>query len=162
LSKLARLIANCCSVFYNFDGVRRFKGKFAPSWWESEYIVMSQSVTAPPRILRALVQAIVPAGPSVLIARQINRAWHRMSAGAPAPARSDNEPRSYEMQSVAVNGLKLNYVSAGTGRPVVLIHGNPGSHEDFTVSLFDKLSQSYHAIAFDRPGHGHSERPDSL
>jgi len=54
--------------------------------------------------------------------------------------------------------VALNYVRAGSGRPVVLIHGNPGSHHDFTLSLFEKLAQSYHTIAFDRPGHGHSER----
>ena len=120
LSKSARLIAKLCSVFYNFDGVRRFKAKFAPSWWENEYIVMSQNVTAPPRILRAFVRAIVPAGPSVLVARQVNRAWRRMSsasAAAPAHARLVGKTHDYEQQSVDVNGLSLNYVSAGTGRP---------------------------------------------
>ena len=165
LTKVAGLVANCFAVFYNFDGVRRFKGKFAPSWWESEYILMSPNVTAPTRILRAFVRATVPAGPSMLVARQINRAWHRMnsaSAAAPARVHSDNAPRAYEKQSVAVNGLSLHYVSAGTGRPVVLIHGNPGSHEDFTLALFGKLSQSYHVLAFDRPGHGYSERTDGL
>jgi pimeloyl-ACP methyl ester carboxylesterase len=66
------------------------------------------------------------------------------------------------MQSVIVNGIALNYVSAGAGPTVVLIHGNPGSHHDYTLSLFEKLSQSYHVIAFDRPGHGYSDRHDSL
>src|SRR5262249_42437443 len=72
------------------------------------------------------------------------------------------KPHSYPMQSVIGNGVTLNYVSAGSGRPVVLIHGNPGSHHDFTLSVFEKLSQSYHVIAFDRPGHGFSERHDSV
>jgi phosphatidylglycerol lysyltransferase len=78
LSKAARFLANCVSIFYNFDGVRHFKAKFAPSWWESEYVLMSQDLTAPLRIVNAFVKAIVPAGPSILIARQINRAWRRM------------------------------------------------------------------------------------
>jgi lysylphosphatidylglycerol synthetase-like protein (DUF2156 family) len=80
LSKVVRLAAGCFSLFYNFDGVRHFKAKFAPSWWESEYILVSQNVTAPPRVMSAFVQAIVPAGPSVLIARQIARAYRRRTS----------------------------------------------------------------------------------
>jgi pimeloyl-ACP methyl ester carboxylesterase len=166
LGKVTRLVATVFSFFYNFDGVRRFKTKFAPSWWESEYVLISKELTAPPRIIRAFVQAIVPAGPATLVARQVKRGWQRMNharvATAKAPMPSRNRARMHETQSVAVNGVALNYVSAGSGRPVVLIHGNPGSHHDFTLSLFDELAQSYHTIAIDRPGHGHSERSGRL
>ena len=79
LSSAVWFLARCCSVFYNFDGVRRFKAKFAPSWWESEYVLISANVTAPPRVLSALIHALVPAGPSHLIARQTSRAWRRMT-----------------------------------------------------------------------------------
>jgi phosphatidylglycerol lysyltransferase len=79
LSRAAWLVAGWFSIFYNFDGVRRFKAKFAPSWWESEYVLISQNVTAPPRVLSACIHAIVPAGPSYLIARQLSRAWRRMT-----------------------------------------------------------------------------------
>jgi pimeloyl-ACP methyl ester carboxylesterase len=58
--------------------------------------------------------------------------------------------------------MTLSYVSAGTGRPVVLIHGNPGSFHDYTLAVVERLSQSYHVLAFDRPGHGSSERHDSM
>jgi len=68
----------------------------------------------------------------------------------------------YQRQSVVVDGMRLNYVSAGSGRPVVLIHGNPGSYEDYTLAVVGKLSQSYYVVAFDRPGHGYSERQDSV
>lgn len=71
-------------------------------------------------------------------------------------------PSHYERQSVVVDGVKLNYVSAGSGRPVVLIHGNPGSVEDYTLAVVGRLSQSYSVVAFDRPGHGYSERHDSV
>ena len=166
LGKIARVVAVLFSFFYNFEGVRRFKTKFAPSWWESEYVLISKELSAPPRIIRAFVHAIVPAGPATLVARQIKRGWQRMNhtsaAAAKAPVPSDAKVRGREMRSVAVNGVTLNYVRAGAGRPVVLIHGNPGSHHDFTLSLFEKLSQSYHTIAFDRPGHGHSERSGTL
>ena len=73
------------SIFYNFDGVRRFKTKFAPSWWESEYILTSRNLTAPPRVLGAFIHAIVPAGPSYLIARQVSRAWRRLQTMKKAP-----------------------------------------------------------------------------
>lgn len=71
-------------------------------------------------------------------------------------------PPHYPRQSVVVDGMTLNYVTAGSGRPVVLIHGNPGSHEDYTLALVGRLSQSYYVLAFDRPGHGYSERQDSV
>jgi pimeloyl-ACP methyl ester carboxylesterase len=74
------------------------------------------------------------------------------------PARQDH----YQRQSVVVDGMMLSYVSAGSGRPVVLIHGNPGSHQDYTLGVVERLSESYHVLAFDRPGHGYSERHDSV
>lgn len=80
LSRVAWRVARSFSIFYNFDGVRRFKAKFAPSWWESEYVLMSANFTAPPRVFSAFVRAIVPAGPSYLIARQLSRAWRRMKS----------------------------------------------------------------------------------
>jgi phosphatidylglycerol lysyltransferase len=78
LSRAVWFVARCCSLLYNFEGVRRFKAKFAPSWWESEYVLISQNATAAPRVLSACIHAIVPAGPTYLIARQISRAWRRM------------------------------------------------------------------------------------
>lgn len=77
-------------------------------------------------------------------------------------ARVPAGPAHYQRQSVVVNGMSLNYVSAGSGRPVVLIHGNPGSYEDYTLAVVETLSQSYYVVAFDRPGHGYSERHDSV
>lgn len=66
--------------------------------------------------------------------------------------------RPYFGQFVSANGLRLHFVSKGAGRPIVFIHGNPGSHQDFSRNLLGELSESYRAVAFDRPGHGHSER----
>lgn len=77
-------------------------------------------------------------------------------------ARVPAGPPHYLRQSVVVDGMTLNYVSAGSGRPVVLIHGNPGSYEDYTLAVVERLSPSYYVVAFDRPGHGYSERHDSV
>ena len=59
--------------FYNFEGLRRFKGKFVPSWWESEYVLGQGGVTVPPRIGHAVVRALVPGGLTQLLTRQALR-----------------------------------------------------------------------------------------
>jgi pimeloyl-ACP methyl ester carboxylesterase len=58
---------------------------------------------------------------------------------------------------VTIEGTRLHFVTRGTGPPVVLIHGNPGSYKDWS-RLYGPIASRYRAIAFDRPGHGHSER----
>jgi len=60
---------------------------------------------------------------------------------------------------VTVDGARLHFVIKGAGRPVVLIHGNPGSCQDWS-RLYGPISSDYCAFAFDRPGHGHSDRPN--
>lgn len=60
---------------------------------------------------------------------------------------------------VAADGGRLHYVDAGAGPPVVLIHGSDGVLQDFTISLLPALARERRALAFDRPGHGYSERP---
>jgi pimeloyl-ACP methyl ester carboxylesterase len=61
---------------------------------------------------------------------------------------------------VVVEGLRLHYASQGTGAPVVLLHGNAGFTHDYTVVMRALAESGYRAIAFDRPGHGQSERPE--
>jgi len=79
----------------------------------------------------------------------------------PQDSRPELFPSHSQGQSkfVAVEGTRLHFVIKGVGRPVVLIHGNPGSCQDWT-RLYGPLAAQYKAIAFDRPGHGHSERPN--
>jgi len=60
---------------------------------------------------------------------------------------------------VTVDDSRLHFVIKGAGRPVVLIHGNPGSCQDWS-RLYGPLATRYCGFAFDRPGHGHSERPN--
>jgi pimeloyl-ACP methyl ester carboxylesterase len=61
-------------------------------------------------------------------------------------------------QFATVDGTRLHFLIEGTGSPVVLIHGNPGSAKDWT-RLFDPLAVRHKIVAFDRPGHGQSQRP---
>jgi pimeloyl-ACP methyl ester carboxylesterase len=60
---------------------------------------------------------------------------------------------------VSVEGVRLHYLCQGSGKAVVLIHGNPGFIQDFTPEVFNQLAQAYRTCAFDRPGHGYSDRP---
>jgi len=78
------------------------------------------------------------------------------------PPNSIPETESERSQStskfVTVDGTRLYFVIKGAGRPVVLIHGNPGSSQDW-ARLFAPLAERHEVIAFDRPGHGRSQRP---
>ena len=69
-------------------------------------------------------------------------------------ARRIPPPYSY----VETGGIRLHYFEKGDGPPVVLVHGSNGSLQDFKLSVMEGLSQRFRAVAFDRPGHGHSER----
>ena len=53
---------------------------------------------------------------------------------------------------------RMAYLRAGSGPSVVLIHGSLTTADDMTLALFEKLSRDYDVIAFDRPGHGGSEK----
>jgi pimeloyl-ACP methyl ester carboxylesterase len=72
-------------------------------------------------------------------------------------AERENPPRG---EFLDVEGVRLHYVERGTGTPVVLIHGNAVSLEDFEASgLLDRLAVDHRVVAIDRPGFGHSSRP---
>jgi pimeloyl-ACP methyl ester carboxylesterase len=63
---------------------------------------------------------------------------------------------------VEVDGVRLHYLERGEGPPLVLLHGNGATIQDFLLSgVIDLAAQRYRVIAFDRPGFGYSERPRS-
>jgi pimeloyl-ACP methyl ester carboxylesterase len=58
-----------------------------------------------------------------------------------------------------VNGVRLHYSDRGQGSPVVLIHGNAVTGDDWNTSaVAELLLRKHRVIIFDRPGFGHSER----
>jgi pimeloyl-ACP methyl ester carboxylesterase len=64
---------------------------------------------------------------------------------------------------IDVDGVRLHYVEAGQGQPLVLLHGLGTSVEELAISgLIAEASKRYRVIAFDRPGYGYSERPRRL
>lgn len=60
-----------------------------------------------------------------------------------------------------VNGLKLYYQKEGSGRPVILLHGNGEDHTIFDVAIRD-LSRLYTVYALDSRAHGKSDPVPTL
>lgn len=57
---------------------------------------------------------------------------------------------------IDIDGLEINYYEMGEdGATIFLIHGNSGSARSYIHQLTE-LSESYHVIAMDLPGHGMS------
>lgn len=75
-------------------------------------------------------------------------------------ARRAEEERPPTGRFIDVEGVNLHYVERGNGLPIVLLHGNGVSLDDFHASgLMARLADRYRVVAFDRPGFGHSTRP---
>jgi pimeloyl-ACP methyl ester carboxylesterase len=80
-------------------------------------------------------------------------AWSRWESGQIA-RRHPPEGRFVDIGK----GRRLHYVMRGSGPPVVLIHGATAQLQDMTTSLMPILAERHTVVAFDRPGHGYSER----
>ena len=61
---------------------------------------------------------------------------------------------------VEVNGVSLFYAAEGCGRPVVLLHGNGGSHNDLETTQRELAQAGYMVYALDSRGQGANERLD--
>ena len=73
VARTLEMASHRMGAFYNFEGLRRFKGKFVPSWWESEYALAQRGVAMPPRVGYAILRALVPGGVPQLLTRQAVR-----------------------------------------------------------------------------------------
>ncbi len=62
---------------------------------------------------------------------------------------------------VTVEGTRLHYLCRGEGQPVVLLHGNPGFIQDFSLSVLEQLTPEYQVWVIERPGHGYSDSPQN-
>jgi pimeloyl-ACP methyl ester carboxylesterase len=72
-----------------------------------------------------------------------------------APRSGPDPPGAF----VTAAGLRVHYVRAGEGRPVIYVHGAKGSVYDFTLSVGARLAERYAVLAMDRPGSGFTARP---
>jgi len=57
---------------------------------------------------------------------------------------------------VAVNGVRLFTRRAGSGPPVVVLHGGPGAHHDYLLPQYDRLARGRTLLYYDQRGGGQS------
>jgi pimeloyl-ACP methyl ester carboxylesterase len=62
-------------------------------------------------------------------------------------------PAGFAGSPVEVRGIPLRVLQRGKGPDILLIHGSPGSLEDWTP-VIERLSGAFRVTAYDRPGHG--------
>ena len=96
-------------------------------------------------------QRVLLGGAAALVALTIgNRAVSRRAERSHPP----------EGSFIEIEGVRLHYRDRGTGRPIVLIHGNVVTGDDYDTSgIAERLIRTNRVIIFDRPGFGHSKRP---
>jgi pimeloyl-ACP methyl ester carboxylesterase len=88
-----------------------------------------------------------------------------MLASLPLLAQAQGKERPVEhptfYRTIQIDGLSIFYREAGPkdAPTLLLLHGFPSSSRMFE-SLFAQLSDSYHLVAPDYPGFGHSDWPD--
>ena len=67
-----------------------------------------------------------------------------------------------EAKYVDVKGIRTRYLEAGTGEPLLLVHGGDfGRHfsaNDWDLNV-DSFAQSFHVFAIDKIGQGFTDNP---
>lgn len=65
-------------------------------------------------------------------------------------------------EMVEVNGSPVHVIEAGdrASPTVLMIHGASANAREFTFTLAPRLSDAFHVLMADRPGHGYSGRPE--
>src|SRR5690554_7679747 len=73
---------------------------------------------------------------------------------------SGHSPPEVESHHILVGGVRCHYLEAGSGPPLVLLHGTAidSASLSFGPSL-TVLAERHRVLALDWPGYGQSERP---
>jgi len=80
----------------------------------------------------------------------------------PVPAESGAEvPPGVEERYTALDGGRMRYLEAGSGLPLILLHGLLGYSFSFRLNLA-ALAQERRVLALDQLGVGFSDRPEAL
>ncbi|WP_298922443.1 alpha/beta hydrolase [uncultured Roseobacter sp.] len=67
----------------------------------------------------------------------------------------------FDVQRVELPELTINYASAGTGPPILLLHGHPQTHVVWRKVAPRLVEAEYRVIAPDLRGYGDSDKPTS-
>lgn len=117
---------------------------------------MSSAVSARDGSASRKLSGLAVGGIAAAVALAGSALWNKRAA---AQAERRNPPIG---SFVDTAGARLHYLRRGAGDPVVLIHGNGSTIQDWLISgVFDSLAEDHDVIAFDRPGCGYSSRPRS-
>lgn len=73
---------------------------------------------------------------------------------------SCNEAYISYTDTINVNGVELFYAAEGSGKPVILLHGNGGSHNDLETTHRELAQAGYMVYALDSRGQGANARLD--
>lgn len=90
---------------------------------------------------------------------QLNVRASAESSPTPPTAAATLGPSSFQKHSWQWNGYKTAYVTAGCGKPVVLVHGFGASSGHFRNQISFLSQQGYKVYALDLLGFGNSEKP---
>jgi pimeloyl-ACP methyl ester carboxylesterase len=58
-------------------------------------------------------------------------------------------------------GVSVNLIEEGSGAPIVLVHGQPGTAYDWSALMPELSRRGFHAMAYDRVGYGRSDARQS-
>ncbi len=72
---------------------------------------------------------------------------------------SDLATAGFELTFPVVNGVRTRVLTAGSGPPLLLLHGTGGHLETYQKNV-TALSEHFRVIVPDMIGHGYTERPD--
>ncbi len=86
---------------------------------------------------------------------------HGQDVAVKTPAAAAAPKAKLKPGSFDSDGVKIVYVEAGEGEPVILVHGFTASAamQWITPGIFDALAKDYRVIAIDNRGHGKSDKP---
>jgi pimeloyl-ACP methyl ester carboxylesterase len=88
---------------------------------------------------------------------RVRRNMH-VGVGFLAATSGQTGPGRLRFASLATRGARLSLVEAGTGAPVLALHGLGATKGSFLTTIA-ALSERFRVIAFDQPGFGDSEKP---
>ena len=74
------------------------------------------------------------------------------------PEIHDHQGRPVKHSRARVNGIRMHYVTAGSGEPLLLLHGTPKNHY-YWYKLLPLLTEHFTVVAPDLRGFGYTDKP---
>jgi 2-hydroxy-6-oxo-6-(2'-aminophenyl)hexa-2,4-dienoate hydrolase len=70
--------------------------------------------------------------------------------------------QQFQSKYITANGTKTHYIEAGTGDPVLLLHGGGAGADSYSnwFKTIPQFAERFHVFAIDLLGFGHTDRPD--